>query len=293
MKNSVPLLLSAVLVAAAISPARHPALAAGEKSELLTPAPADEPETGRRGTTRPSPEHRRAVIRGWTVHVSQELFDRQKGQTDKMLEMLDAHLAGVVKAVPPAAVEELRKVPIWVSSPYRGVPPRAEYHPDARWLRANGRDPAMAKGVEITDVADFERETLRMPVFVLHELAHAYHDRVLGFDQPDVIACYKRAKKSGTYESVDRFLGPGRPVKKVRAYAMTNEREYFAECSEAFFGRNDFYPFTRDELEKHDPEMFKVLERLWNRPAPDGEPGREAGAGPTTKPRPKSGGETE
>jgi len=44
---------------------------------------------------------------------------------------------------------------------------------------------------------------------------------------------------------------------------LDNEREYFAECTEAFFGRNDFFPFTRDELEKHDPEMFKLLRKLW------------------------------
>ena len=37
---------------------------------------------------------------------------------------------------------------------------------------------------------------------------------------------------------------------------MTNPQEYFAECTEAFFARNDFYPYARDELKKHDPEMF-------------------------------------
>jgi hypothetical protein len=44
---------------------------------------------------------------------------------------------------------------------------------------------------------------------------------------------------------------------------MTNAKEYFAECSEAFFTRNDFYPFTKDELKKHDPEMFALLTKLW------------------------------
>jgi|GEM_PF-5965432 len=34
---------------------------------------------------------------------------------------------------------------------------------------------------------------------------------------------------------------------------------------EAFFGTNDFFPFTREELEKHDPEMVKLLQRVWNR----------------------------
>jgi hypothetical protein len=45
---------------------------------------------------------------------------------------------------------------------------------------------------------------------------------------------------------------------------MTSPQEYFAESTEAFFSRNDFFPFTRDELKKHDPEMYELLERLWN-----------------------------
>jgi Mlc titration factor MtfA (ptsG expression regulator) len=48
-----------------------------------------------------------------------------------------------------------------------------------------------------------------------------------------------------------------------RAYAMTNPQEYFAESTEAYFSRNDFFPFTRDELKQQDPEMFKLLEKLW------------------------------
>ncbi len=124
----------------------------------------------------------------------------------------------------------------------------------------------MAKAVEFTNVRIFQRETLRMPCFVLHELAHAYHDRVLGFEQPDVIAAYRHAVANKSYDSVERFNGPGRHNTVERAYAMTNEKEYFAEDTEAFFGRNDFFPFTRNELEKHDPEMFAVLKRVWNMP---------------------------
>ena len=68
----------------------------------------------------------------------------------------------------------------------------AEYHPGAGWLRDHGRDPAMARGVEFSGVADFEREMLRMPNFALHELAHAYHDRVLprGFANPAVLRAF-------------------------------------------------------------------------------------------------------
>ncbi len=42
--------------------------------------------------------------------------------------------------------------------------------------------------------------------------------------------------------------------------------EHFAEASEAFFGTNDFYPFVRAELRRHDPGMYALLEKLWRRP---------------------------
>ena len=48
-----------------------------------------------------------------------------------------------------------------------------------------------------------------------------------------------------------------------RAYALNNDKEYFAECSEAFFGTNDFYPFVRSELKEHDSTMHALLRRLW------------------------------
>jgi hypothetical protein len=56
----------------------------------------------------------------------------------------------------------------------------------------------MVHGVEFTDIPDFESETRRMPNFTLHELAHAYHDRVLpgGFSNAEIAAAYKAAKKA-------------------------------------------------------------------------------------------------
>jgi hypothetical protein len=207
-------------------------------------------------------------IEGWTVLVNDQLLEHDKAGTERALKLLQSQLAEIVRVVPKAATAELQKVPLWFSPEYPGVSPRAEYHPDAGWLRDNKRDPTMAKGVEFTNVRIFERETKRMPNFALHELAHAYHDRVLakGFKNPDVKEAFEKAKAGGFYDRVEQRFGDGRSA-NVRAYAMTNPQEYFAECSEAFFSRNDFFPFTRDQLERHDPLMFGLLKKLWGEPA--------------------------
>jgi arylsulfatase A-like enzyme len=201
-------------------------------------------------------------IAGWTVQVSTSLLATNAEATRRALELLTAQLEEIVRVVPKSAVAELQKVPLWVSPEYPGSRPRAEYHPDAGWLREHGREPAMAKAVEFTNVRIFEEETRRMPNFALHELAHAYHDRVLGFEEPRVKSAYATARAGGRYDKVERRDAKGRETTE-RAYAMTDHKEYFAEGSEAFFSTNDFFPFTRNELKGHDPEMFQLLESLW------------------------------
>lgn len=202
--------------------------------------------------------YRRSVIEGWTTHVSNRLLTEQPQATERALALLGEQLRQITKVVPAGPLAEVRKVPLWLSPPYAGFGPTAEYHPDAGWLRKHERNPEMAKAVEFTNVAIFEKECRRMPVFVLHELAHAYHDRVLGFEQAEIAAAYREAVASKSYDMVQRHDG-----RRERSYAMTNAKEYFAECSEAFFGRNDFYPFDRAELKQHDPTMHALLARLW------------------------------
>ncbi len=213
------------------------------------------------------PGRQTKTVEGWTLHISDELFEKDKAATERALELLTVQLEEITRVVPAASVEKLRKVPLWFSPQYAGVQPRAEYHPDAGWLRANKRDPAMAKAVEFTDIRNFERETKRMPNFTLHELAHAYHDRVLpkGFGNEEIKSAFENAKAKGLYEKVEQRFGDGRSA-NVRAYAITNPMEYFAESTEAYFSTNDFFPFTREQLAKHDPEMFALLKKLWGEP---------------------------
>ena len=209
-------------------------------------------------------------IAGWQVHISKRLIGSEPDATARALTGLKKMLEEIGRVVPAPAVAELRKVPLYFSPAYKAGRSGAEFHPDAGWLRDNGRDPAMARGVEFSGVHDFEAEMRRMPNFALHELAHAYQFRALkdGFDNADIKAAYQRTKASGSYDRVERSFGEGngRPNTFERAYAMTDPMEYFAETTEAYFTRNDFFPFTREELKRHDSAMFALLEKLWGVP---------------------------
>lgn len=198
------------------------------------------------------------IIEGWTVNVRVELLQQNKEQTQKALELMAKQFKTIKRAVPKDAVKWLQTIPVWISPEYPGIVPRAEYHPGAQWLRENGRDPIMAKGIEVTNVRIFEAECKRMPIFLLHELAHAYHDQVLGFSDKRVITAFEHAMASHRYDHVERWDG-----KYLKAYAMSDPMEYFAEGTESYFGKNDFYPFNRKQLEEADPELDKLMGEVW------------------------------
>lgn len=211
------------------------------------------------------PERETRTVSGWTVHIDRRLLDEEREKTDAALKMLETMLDEIVRVVPEKPVAKLKEVPLWFTARYPGVGERAEYHPGAGWLKENGRDPTMVKGVEFTNIRNFAAEVRRMPNFALHELAHAYHDRVLDFDEARVMATYKAAKEGKRYEQVERQDSEGR--KSIgKHYGLTDQKEYFAEGTESFFARNDFYPYDNAELREHDPLLHKLLGEIWGEP---------------------------
>src|SRR2546426_12322104 len=101
------------------------------------------------------------LVEGWTVVANERLLAEDKAATEKALKILRGQLKEIVRVVPAPAVAKLREVTLWFSPEYRGVKPKGEYHPGAGWLRENGRDPAMVKGIEFTDIRNFEAEARR------------------------------------------------------------------------------------------------------------------------------------
>jgi len=199
-------------------------------------------------------------IQGWHVYVNRCLLGDQKELGRKTLELLRVKLYDINREVPERALVRLHKIPIWVEYKHPGHP-CACYHPDIQWLRSHGYNPEKAGSVEIANAEAFLRWTHQQPWMVLHELAHGYHHLFLGgYSNVEIAAAYQRAVAAKSYEQVLHYDN-----KKVRAYALQNPQEYFAELSEAWFGTNDFYPFVRAEVIRHDPEMAGLLKKLWGK----------------------------
>lgn len=200
----------------------------------------------------------RLAVEDWTVFFDMRLLREQPKTTDDALRLLHVKLREIATLLPPQRVAELRRVPIWMEMK-TAENSRFMYHPGgSRWPREHGFPDAKIGSVNITDTERFVRGDGAQPSALLHELAHAYHNQVLGHRNEAVIRAYKHASESGLYRDVKQNGGRIGP-----AYALTNEREYFAELTEAYFGRNDFFPFVRDELRAYDPTGFEAVRAAW------------------------------
>lgn len=199
-------------------------------------------------------------VEGWKVYIEPTLIDgAEREEGAKALTMLANHLQRIKILIPAEPLAKLQAVGIWLEHDHPRLK-AMQYHPGLQWLIANKHDPRLEKKVHITQARGlFSRgQMLKHPAVVLHELAHAYHDQVLGFEHPEVLAAFNKAKDAGLYQSVLLYTG-----QKVRHYGLVNQKEYFAEATEAFFYRNDFYPFVRAELKEYDPTIHDVLAKVW------------------------------
>ncbi|QEH38598.1 hypothetical protein OJF2_72020 [Aquisphaera giovannonii] len=216
------------------------------------------------GQDPPTSSYEARTIGGFKVLVGKALSEHPD-EAAAGLKEVERQIEEVNRVMPAGPLEALRRVTIWVDwdvDPAGGC----VFHPSREWLVEHGRNPDKAGCVEVSNLRHFvEWSRDVQPCMILHELAHAYDFRVLGAEDRRISAAYRHAMGKKLYDSVE--YGPGG---RKRAYAATNEREYFAEITEAYFSRNDFYPFVRDELKAHDPEGFRVLEAVWGRPKAPG-----------------------
>jgi hypothetical protein len=207
-------------------------------------------------------------IAGFRVLIHRDLLADTSVVGRRTLAALTWDLELAARLLPEGAVALLqRTTPIWVTPDLpssggweaRGLC----HHPSKDWLVGAGYGPDRAGAVEVCDVAEYLLWRAEQPLCILHELAHALQHQ-LG-DPAEIRAAFDLAVESGAYERVPFAMIPEDQTR--RAYALNNHIEYFAEISEAYFGRNDYFPFTRADLARVDPSGLALVERVWFGPS--------------------------
>jgi hypothetical protein len=200
-------------------------------------------------------------IEGFRVRIDERLLpggtDDEVGRA--ALAFLAAKLADVRIVVPKDKLERLRQVTIILDASC-GDLESMQYHPSGDWLEAHGYPRNLEKCVHLPRAAHvaIRRNVNEQPWVVLHELAHAYHDQVLGFDEPRIVAAWEAFKADGRGQSTLLFDGS-----RTKHYGLTDHKEFFAEMTEAYFGTNDFQPFNRAELKTDHPAIFALFADIW------------------------------
>ncbi len=207
-------------------------------------------------------QHGTRQIEGWTIRVDQRLLSGEhKEKGAKALSVLQSKLVAITILVPQKALTDLKKVIIQMDLDH-GKLRAMQYHPSSGWLKSHGYNEQLARCVHIPHVDGLlsPSSNRRMPLVILHELAHAYHDQILGFDEKRILAASKQFRESGKYESILTYGG-----QRGKHYALTDHKEFFAEMTESYFGSNDFFPFVAGELKQEEPAVYQLMENIWGK----------------------------
>lgn len=207
------------------------------------------------------------TIEGFNVLVSDETMRHQAADEfeRKPLDVLDFELKTITTLMHADAVKVLRGLLIWVewdeslsTSTGRGSAVAVYYGGHQTQLLAQGKHPLKAKNITILSMqgltAEHQPKRDSGRCVILHEMTHAVHDQFLGYENPLVSAAYKQAMERKLYDP--------------SMYASTNEHEFFAELTCAYFDQLHYYPRTRADLEKHDPFTYQFMQNLWGKRKP-------------------------
>ena len=198
-------------------------------------------------------------LEGWKIEWDPEITESDNAHFFREIKKaLSNHFQRIKFLLPAERVKILQTLPIRVDKNHTLT--NMQYHPSKGWLINNGYDPTLEKRVHIPRAENLLKRSTwqKHPYVILHELAHAYHDQILGFEHKEILVAYQRAEKENLYEKVLLFRGG-----KTKHYARTNHKEFFAEMTESYVGVNDFYPFVRAELKEHDPKTYALMEKIW------------------------------
>ncbi|GAX21621.1 hypothetical protein FisN_29Hh056 [Fistulifera solaris] len=162
----------------------------------------------------------------------------------EILQDLDDDLCECLRLLPKSVHPLIRRTCIWINSQYAVGPidqpvalAHATAHHHRAWLLWAKDCPDKQHGIEIYNCFSYRKMRWHWNGcgLILHELCHLIHQFALGLDNSMIRDAYQKAKLSEKYEQVLRRDWAGLPIDCDLAYAMVDEREFFAELSVTYW----------------------------------------------------------
>ena len=207
----------------------------------------------------PTSQYAVKKIHGFELLIEPSIL--KKVEYRGLIDEVQSQLIVLDKLLKPETLVELKKVKIWIEWDNKSTGcEAAAFHKDAKWLIQNKLNPDKAGGIEICNLKLMSAWSKQnQPMMMLHEFAHAYQFHFLGDDNVDIKTTYQAAMNAGLYQSVPDGRGGSK-----RAYAANNFFEYFAELTESYWFKNDYFPFDRESLMAYDPLGYFLMKKIWD-----------------------------
>ncbi len=213
------------------------------------------PVPGASANYEPTDHYTVKELAGWDVYVHNSLLpggEHAETGGEAIRRLTDAmhRLKTWVPKEPLAKLLEARMWLEWNSTdgPW-GRTSAYQYHPGRDWLLDMDFNLEKHKCVEFGNASSLAKRSPDSTVSVLlHELAHAYHDQVLSFQNSDILAAHKRCVEGTAYPERD--------------WVKSDHKEFFAGVTTRYFGRRE----ERDAVRERDPVLATFLERTWGKP---------------------------
>lgn len=213
---------------------------------------------------KPARRYEPADAGDWTILVEKQLLADAPDVAHKALARLREKLPQALEALPEAARPRLKKLQVFLmygpKADGGGRDNGLEYFQKRAPAYHDEIDPRWADGIVVYCAENYAQISDFWALKALvHEMAHAYHLGQWPEDQEDILAAWKNAMKQGLYHGVKDDQG----AKLDKAYAATNQLEYFAELSCMYFVGCNYQPFSRKGLKEYDPVGYAMIEKMW------------------------------
>jgi len=206
------------------------------------------------------------LVEGFALVLHPETLKHENEFKIPPSEVLKLELRMLGKILNPKALAAVKRMPIWVewdeATPLKSLAKGKRF--TAYYNSSNqatskliGMHPLQARTITICSLRSLT--TIHQPgapreqCVLLHEVAHAVHDQLIGQNNQEIVAAYKQAISR-------RLCDPKSP-------AGADFSEFFAEMTCAYLDRLDYLPHNRSELKSLDPETFRVVEKFWGKTA--------------------------